>query len=56
MHALANKGGKVSSGLTFDVAYRFLDINDVGGLGPAGEATLDDLDALTLGVGVYLGF
>ncbi|MCB4756995.1 MAG: hypothetical protein LHV69_08245 [Elusimicrobia bacterium] len=53
------KGGGTSTGVFLDIGYRFLDLNDVaaaGFLGPAGERTLDDLNALLLGLGVQINF
>lgn len=50
---------KITSGVYFDLGYRFLDINDVvagGALGAATERTLTDLNALILGIGVHIGF
>lgn len=50
---------KITSGVYFDLGYRFMDINDMatgGVLGAAAERTLTDLNALILGIGVHIGF
>ncbi len=56
---LMKSSGGVTSGLHLDLGYRFLDINDfaaAGVIGPAGEKTLDDLNAVLLGLGVHITF
>lgn len=48
---------KLSADMHVSIGYRFLDLNDtaVGGA-PAGEKTVDDLNALQIGVGVGFRF
>lgn len=46
-----SNGRGITSGVRFDLGYRFLDINDVtaaGAIGAVGERTLDDLNAVLL--------
>jgi len=57
-HSFQEKG-RMTSGLRMDVGYRFLDINDVtaaANIGHGSEKTLDDLNALIIGLGVFIGF
>jgi hypothetical protein len=52
---LAASGRGISSGISLDVGYRFLDLNDFNPA-IAGEATLDDLTALFISIGVNFSF
>lgn len=48
---------KLSADMHVSIGYRFLDLNDTAIAGaPAGEKTLDDLNALIVGVGVGFRF
>jgi hypothetical protein len=54
--ATSSKG--ITSALVLDLGYRFLDLNDISaaGLGGTNEATIDDMNAFLINLGVTLRF
>ncbi|MCB4756994.1 MAG: hypothetical protein LHV69_08240 [Elusimicrobia bacterium] len=57
LHYGVTSGEKIATDIHLDLGYRFVDLNDIAITGaPAGEGTVDDLNAFIIGLGLGLKF